>query len=104
MLSFFDMENNYEERVVDNYEGKGELVVDTAAVTDSEQDYETGISHPKYNDGKWVIIELYDTKDEAQVGHDKWVKIMTAATLPEQIEDVSTAEIKKLASILEGEG
>ena len=95
-----DMLGNYEERKVDNYkdEKKG-LCIDTCMVTDSKKDYETAIGHPQYNDGSLIIVELYDTKEEAQEGHNIWVKRMTGKKLPGQLKDVSTAEIAKLCDI-----
>jgi len=91
----------YEERKVDRFE-KDKLIVDTCAASDSEKPYETGISHPLYKEGKWVIVEEYDTKEEAKKGHKKWVKIMTAENLPEYIEDVSSAEVAKLRNTIYG--
>lgn len=96
MFNFFSMAGNYEQRKVDNFEGDNGLVVDTVAVTDSRKSYETGILHPAYNGGDWVIVDLYDTKKEAQAGHDKWVAIMTAEKLPEKLVDVSSAEVADL--------
>jgi len=94
------MLDNYEERKIDCYKDeKTGLCVDTCMVTDSEKDYETGIEHPQYNDGDWVIVELYDTKEKAQEEHNIWVKRMTGKKLPEQLKDVSTAEIAKLRDI-----
>ena len=89
LFGFLGMFDDYEERALDHYE-KGDIIVDTCLVTDSHKPYETGICHPKYNVGDWVIVELYDTKEEAQVGHDKWVKKMTAKKLPSKLKDVST--------------
>lgn len=63
----------------------------TCAVTDSEEPFETGICHPNYNSGKWVIVEMYNSKERAQAGHDKWVKIL---------RDVSTCTIAKLCRAL----
>lgn len=83
------MMGNYEQRKVANYK-EGDLVVDTAAVTDSKDPYETGIKHPFYNNGNWVIVETYETKEQAQKGHDKWVKTMTADKPPEKLVDCST--------------
>lgn len=91
MFEFFNMMDNYEERKIARYE-KDEITIDTAMVTDSDKDYETGIKHPNYNNGKWIITELYDTKEEAKEGHDKWVKIMTTDKLPDKLKDVSTCE------------
>ena len=85
----FDDFNNRKERKVDNYTD-GELIVDTCAVSDSDKPFETGIIHPSYADGKWIIVELYDTKEEALAGHVRWVKTMTAKELPRVLEDVST--------------
>lgn len=100
MLDFFDMMGNYELRAVARFEQDG-LVIDTCAVTDAAQPYETGICHPSYNDGKWIIVELYDTREEAQIGHDKWVKTMTANELPKWLQDVSSAAIAGLCDIFE---
>lgn len=103
MLSFLSMAGNYEQRKVANYEGEGGLEIDTAAVTDSRKPYETGILHPQYNSGAWVIVELYDTKEEARAGHDKWVKIMTADILPAALRDVSSCEVAELADAFSDE-
>ena len=90
MFDFFAMMGNYEDRKVARFED-GTCTVDTAAVTDSAKPYETGICHPAYNEGAWVIVELYDTKEGAVAGHDRWVKTMTAKELPAELTDVSTA-------------
>ena len=97
MFDFLDMMENHEQRLVDNYK-QGDLEIDTCAVTDSKQPYETGISHPAYNEGSWVIVEMYNTKIEAQKGHDIWVQTMTAKEMPDQLIDISTASIAILCS------
>lgn len=94
LFGFFNMIDNYEERKVKNYT-LNELNIDTCAVSDSDKPYETGIQHPLYNEGKWIIVELYDTKEEAENGHDKWVKIMTKNKLPEVLKDVNSCFIAK---------
>lgn len=94
MFSFLEMAYNYEERKVENTEING-AVIDTCFVNDSTKDYETAIKHSFYNNNKWVIVELYDTKEEAKKGHKKWVKIFEES-LPEYLEDKSTAKIKQL--------
>lgn len=96
MFDFFEMADNYEQRKVAHYEKKGGLVVDTAAVTDSSKPFETGISHPSYNNGKWVIVELYDNKKQARNGHKRWIKLMTSKQLPKSLKDVSTATTANL--------
>jgi hypothetical protein len=84
----------YEERKVDRYEAIG-LTVDTCSVNDGEHPYETAVAHKEYDSGEWIIVEAYDTKEEAQVGHDKWVKIMTTEPLPEKLVDCNNSEISK---------
>lgn len=79
MFGFLNMMGNYEERKVARWpDSEEEWIVDTAAVCDSAQPFETAIQHPRYNSGSMVIVELYDTKEEAKIGHDKWVEIMSA--------------------------
>ncbi len=95
MFEFMDMIGNYEERKVDRF-SKGNLIVDTCSVTDSDKPFETAVKHPKFNQEKWIVVELYDTKEEAQEGHNKWIKIMTAEKLPLELKDISSAKIAKL--------
>ena len=91
-FDFFGMMGNYESRKVDNFK-EGKLEIDTAAVTDARDPYETAVKHPKYNRGSWVIVETYRNKEDAIEGHKRWVATMTADTLPEMLRDVSNAEI-----------
>lgn len=102
LFDFMNDMGNYKERVVDHYE-QDNLTIDTCFISDSSKDYETGIQHPKYNNGKWVIVELYDTRDEAVAGHKKWVLRMTTHALPEYLTDVSDCDIAELCSIAGGE-
>jgi hypothetical protein len=99
MFGFLNMMDNYEQRKVARFEESG-LIIDTAAVTDSSQPYETGIKHPKYRGGNWIIVELYGSKSVAEAGHEKWVKTMTAKELPKSLKDVSTCDIIQLGSVL----
>lgn len=101
MFDFLFMAGDYDQRAVARYE-EGDVFVDTCRVYDSDQPYETAVSHPKYNDNKLIIVQLYDTKEEAQAGHDFWVKTMTSESLPDTIEDVSTAKIKKFLNAFYG--
>ena len=55
---------NYESRSLGRYE-EDNLFVSTALVTDSDDPYETAIAHPFYNEGTIVIVETYDSKDDA---------------------------------------
>lgn len=98
MFEFMEDFGNHDERKIDSYDENG-VFVDTCAVSDSEQPYETAVSHPSYNDDELIIVQLYNTKEAAQKGHDKWVKKMTAKELPKAIKDVSTAGVIKFAAV-----
>lgn len=91
MFDFMSMTDNYDQRKLSNYEGKdiegNKFVLDTCLVTDSIKPYETAFSHKFYNDGLWVILESYDTKEEATVGHDKYIELFTNHELPETVKD-----------------
>jgi len=89
MFKFLEMMNNYEERNVKNTE-VGKAIIDTSAINDSSKPYETGIQHPEYNKGDWIIVELYNTKEEAEKGHYKWVQKFSGKKLPASLIDVST--------------
>ncbi len=97
LFDFLKDADNYEDRKVDRYDGKNGLCIDTVRVSDSDKPYETGIKHLSYNDGDWVIVEMYDTKEDAQTGHDIWVKKMTADKLPDELVDMSLAEAATLS-------
>lgn len=103
MFGFLDMMGNHSSRKVARYEEDG-ITIDTCRVTDSDKPYETAIEHPSYNNGNWVVVELYDTKEAALVGHEKWVNKMSADDLPSELTDVSTSEVALLSSELGGNG
>lgn len=100
--------NNYDEREVAVYTAEDTHGgVSTVAMPDTDHPYETAIWHPKYNDGKLVIVAEYDTKEEAQAGHASWVEKFKADKLPNPLIDVSSAKVKQvedLALALMGEG
>jgi hypothetical protein len=102
MFNFFGMMGNYEDRKVDNFKNE-DVEVDTCSVTDGEHDYETAVSHFQYNDKQWVIVESYDTKEEAQEGHNKWVEVMTSEKLPEYLKDCNNSGVSQLGDNLFGE-
>jgi len=88
MFGILGMINNYELRKVANTQVGG-ASIDTCAVTDSARPYETGIKHSRYNDGWWIIVQLYDSKEEAEVGHKKWVELFSRDELPPRLVDVN---------------
>jgi len=97
MFGFFNMMDNYEDRKVANDEING-AVIDTVSVSDSEQPYETGVKHESYNKGAWVIVEMYDSEEEAEIGHSKWVDTFRKG-LPETLTDVGTSDIKQFIGV-----
>jgi len=91
MFEFLGMIGNYEQRKIANDKVDGG-VVSTAAVNDSDKPYETGICHPSYDDGNWVTVELYDTMEQAKIGHKKWCEIL--ASKPEALTDNGSASCR----------
>lgn len=88
IFNMFMMAGNEEERRVKRYESD-DVVVSTVLVTDSEFQYETAISHVSYNNGNWVVVENYETEEEAATGHDVWEKKAKDDALPDVLVDVS---------------
>lgn len=76
---------SYEERLVENTKIKG-YTIDTTLASDIGKPYETAIKH---EDGKWVIVEDYYTKEQAQKGHTKWVrKVMKQGFSVKKLRDI----------------
>ena len=49
----------------------GDLTIDTCYAPDVRK-WETGIE----KDGKWTIVEEYPDRENAVIGHAKWVKLI----------------------------
>lgn len=95
MFGFLFDKHNYEQRKVARFE-QHDIIVSTAAVSDGSQPYETGVYHPRYNDGKCIIVEAYDTIEEARIAHVKWVAVFTNKKLPKTVVDVPNAYIARM--------
>ena len=102
MFKFLDMiDQPYEDRMVGRLDDENlQLSVSTIKVTDSRKPYETAVASPSFRGGKWVIVGTYNSREEAQEGHDKWVKVMTAEILPEKLIDVGESETALMCSDL----
>lgn len=87
MFNFLNM-RPYEQRNVDYYH-KGKLDIDTSEVPDGSSPFETGIRHPDYNYGEWIIVEAYNNRENAQSGHNRWVESM--AILPDELTDCANS-------------
>jgi len=91
LFGFLGMAGNHEDRCVARYDDEDtKLSISTAAVNDSDDPFETAVSHPLYNAGAWAIVATYPTGEEAEAGHKKWMQTMTAEVLPSELIDVST--------------
>ena len=99
MFEFLSMLGDYEQRKVACYDEDG-VFVSTAAVCDGRKPFETAVEHPRYNDGKLVIVECYDTREDAEKGHKLWVRLMTAKRLPTVLTDCTNAEVSQLSKLL----
>ena len=97
MFGMFGMIGTYEQRKVARTEIEDGFV-STARMTDTEKPFETGISHELYNEGYIVIVEQYDTKEEALAGHEKWVKVMEGK--PEKLIDRGDCELLRFGSAM----
>lgn len=100
--NIFGMMGNYENRKV----GRDDFpwgFISTCSVTDGAHPYETAVEHTAYNDGKLVIVEAYDSKDDAELGHAKWVATMTAKKLPASLTDCANAEVSQMIVALGGD-
>jgi hypothetical protein len=102
MFDFFLMADNYEQRKVGRLDADWGFV-STAYVNDADKPYETAIKHRDYNGGKMVIVEPYDTRDEAVTGHERWVATMTSPTLPDRLVDKGRAELAQLIDAFSGD-
>lgn len=96
MFNFFQDFTTYEQRKVARFE-QGPLTVSTTRVSDGKRPYETSIKHPDYNRGKWLPVEAYNTREEAEAEHERWVQRMTANPLPDSLTDCCNSEIGQLA-------
>ena len=72
------------------------LFVSTVSVTDGDHPYETAVAHPDYNNGNLVVVDAYDSRAEAVVGHKQWVEIMTSDNLPDWLVDCQNSYLAKL--------
>lgn len=57
-------------------EDGNEFVVDTCFVDDRDWSFETAVSHEKYNDGNWMIVNGCNIREIAEINHQIWVDYM----------------------------
>lgn len=85
-LKWVDMENR--------------MMVSTVEADDTRHSYETAVCHPKFRNGKWIIVEEYDSVKDAECGHRIWITKMQLDDY-NYLEDVSTAEMALLADLVD---
>ena len=76
---------------------KDNIIVSTVEINDTPGfTYETAIAHPSYNNGEFVIVQLYKTEEETIIGHENWVTKMMQKKLPEVLIEVGECQITKM--------
>ncbi len=92
MKQCLEMSGNYEQRAVARHEfDEGRSVLDTAAVS-GRQPYETGLCSELYPGSEhWIILEGYDTREEAAAGHARWLALFLSDTPPAFIMDCNNS-------------
>lgn len=87
----------YEDRKVDVFQdNEKKIFISTAKVNDGFKPFETAVSYPDYDGGKLIIVESYNTKEEAQQGHNKWIKVMTSEVLPDFLVDCCNTLVSQM--------
>ena len=95
----FLLADPYEQRKVARYDAIWGFV-STASVNDGAQPYETAVEHPDYNEGDMVIVQAYDSKEEAIAGHNQWVTRMTHDPLPPALIDCGNSHIQQFCDTI----
>ena len=90
MFGWLDMVGNHEQRKVANDKTE-DFVLDTCLVTDRDWTYETAIAHKDFNGGYWIVLDGFDSKEDAAEMHKEWFRIFTT-NCPEKITDFYTLE------------
>ena len=95
MFSFTADAGNYEERRIgrDDYPWG---FISTCRVSDGAKPYETAVEHGNYNNGEIVIVENYDTKEDAAAGHARWIARMTIPPLPATLYGCNNSCVQQL--------
>jgi hypothetical protein len=67
ITAIYTAEQSRKEALTDEVNG---FIIDTCFTYDTNK-YETGITR---DNDKWFIVEYYETKELAEIGHRNWVK------------------------------
>lgn len=93
------MDYRKEDKIVGRTQIKEIAIIDTAKVPDCIWKYETAVSHKDFNEKKWIIVEGYMTKKEAEEGHKKWIEKITNNDYDELYCIFSSVTYKRSESI-----
>lgn len=81
---------DFEARNVAQYED-GDLRISTVQVptevTDGATLYQTGVSHPDFAGGNWIVVGEFQSREAAQAGHEGWIERFKEG-IPESLTDV----------------
>ncbi len=107
MFDFLTGIDDHDKRKVERIEAVDcdgvKYILDTARVTDCPKyPYETAISHPSYDDGKFVILQQYKDKESARLGHFAWADIFSSKELPDTLINCSAGEFAEMFLGVEG--
>jgi len=105
MFEFLMDVGNYEGRKVAKTEFEWGYI-STCRVSDGSQPYETAIKSNEYaspddpdNKDNMIIVEAYDSEENAQTGHNKWRDIMENNP-PQELVDCCNAGVAELINAL----
>ena len=100
MFDFLQDADNYDERKVGRFEDeRRRTFVSTAEVSDGFKAYETAVAHPEFNDGAMVIVEAYETKAAAKLGHKRWQRKVEGDKLPDPLIDIANCPLGAMQTI-----
>lgn len=114
MFDWMYMSGNYGARKVGRYEYEHGFV-STARATDGRRPFETAVQDSRYGRTEdWgegptfvardemVIVEAYNTKEEAIEGHQRWEALMKSDTPPKKLVECCNAGIAEWVDDLGG--
>lgn len=98
MFGFLLPMADYDDRMIGRFDDeRTDMFISTAEVNDGRQPFETAVAHPDYRPvDTMVIVEAYDNKALALIGHENWIKRMTVEPLPEVLTDCQNSEISQM--------
>lgn len=97
MFDFLKYKDNYDQKKIARDEWDFGYL-STVRVSDGRKPIETALSHPLYNDGNLIIVDCYDTEEEALVGHNAWKEKIVNNNIPDAIVDCCNSELSRVSS------